>query len=72
MTAPPPEEGLHLQWFENYDAAVGHIDEYDSFLRRDPRFKRAALIVSRPRPEAGGYALYAIPRPGKNDSREEL
>lgn len=71
MTGKPPEEGIHLQWFRDYDAAVAHIDEYDAFLKRDPRFKWAGLIVSRPRAEAGGHALYAIPRPSKDKEEEK-
>lgn len=65
MTSPPPGEGLRLQWFADYGEAVSHIDKYDALLKRDPRFKWAGLIVSRPRPEAKGYALYAIPRPSR-------
>jgi hypothetical protein len=70
MAGGPPEEGLHLQWFGSYDDAVTHIAEYDALLKRDERFRWAGLIVSRPRPEAGGFALYAIPRPAVNRSNE--
>jgi hypothetical protein len=63
MTGKPGEDGFHLQWFGTYALAVAHIDEYTAMLRYDPRLKELNLIVSRPRPEAGGYALYAIPSP---------
>jgi hypothetical protein len=60
----PTDDGAYLQWFATYDEAVDHIEEYTGFLKYDARFKKLDLIVSRPRPEAGGFALYAIPRPG--------
>jgi len=63
MTPEEYERGIRLQWFGDYQEAVDHIDEYGAFLRHDPRFKDLNLIVSRPRKEAGGYALYAVPRP---------
>lgn len=62
MSAPPGEDA-RLQWFPNHYEAVDHIDEYTGFLKYDTRFKGLDLIVSRPRPEAGGWSLYAIPRP---------
>lgn len=71
MAKSPPEKGLHLQWFAAYDEAVDHIDEYTAFLKRDPRLKWAGLIVSRPRPEASGYALYAIPRPAASKQKRK-
>jgi hypothetical protein len=63
MTPEEYERGIHLQWFRDYGEAVTHIDKYSAVLRRDRRFEGLNLTVSRPRQEAGGYALYAIPRP---------
>jgi hypothetical protein len=65
------EDGIFLQNFKTREEAVDGIDEFDAFLKLDPRLKDLSLIVSRPRQEAGGWALYAIPRPGTEQEGEE-
>ena len=63
--------GIFLQNFRTREEAVNGIDEFDAFLKLDSRLRDLRLIVSRPRRKAGGWALYAIPRPETEKGENE-
>lgn len=58
-----PDGSYHLQHFDDKDDALAMMDTFDYMLKHHKDFKDLNLIASRPRPERGGWAVYAIPRP---------
>jgi hypothetical protein len=60
---PVPEGGIHLGHFKTKDEALEMMETFDYMLKHHNKYKGRNLIASRPRAEAGGWAVYAIPRP---------